>query len=284
MSHHADRVCVVTTAHGRHDHLARQRESLARAGLGADQHVVVAMDDATLAASGGADVALPRGAHGLPLAAARNRGAEEALRRGARTLVFLDVDCLAGPALPGAYAEVVAAYPGTVWSGPVTYLPEPSPDGYDLDRLAAMDSPHRGRPAPEPGELLHGADPDLFWSLSFACSAATWQRVGGFCEEYEGYGGEDTDFARLLVGRGVDLGWVGAARAYHQWHPVSSPPVEHVDDIVRNAALFRRRWGRTPMLGWLEELEARGLVERRGEAWTLAQHSRPSSGTTSSSR
>ena len=43
---------------------------------------------------------------------------------------------------------------------------------------------------------------------------------------------------------------------------MSRPPVEHVDDIVRNAEIFRRRWGATPMLGWLEAFEERGLVER----------------------
>ena len=70
---------------------------------------------------------------------------------------------------------------------------------------------------------------------SFAVTRATWQRVGEFCEDYVGYGGEDTDFGRVLVGVGLGLGWVGSARAFHQWHPVSRPPVEHVVDIVRNA-------------------------------------------------
>jgi hypothetical protein len=60
------------------------------------------------------------------------------------------------------------------------------------------------------------------------------------------------------------MGWIGDARAYHQWHPVSRPPVEHLDDIVRNAEIYRARWGTTPMLGWLEAFEDRGLV-RRGE-------------------
>jgi N-acetylglucosaminyl-diphospho-decaprenol L-rhamnosyltransferase len=261
---------VVTVVHRRREHLARQRVTLARSTAPAVDHVVVAMDDPELAAADWCSAALPRSPLGLPLAAARNLGAEVALDHGADVLVFLDVDCLVDPALVQAYAAVVRDEPGTVWSGPVTYLDPPPADGYDLTDLAALDSPHPARPAPAIGERIHGADPDLFWSLSFACSADAWLRTGGFCEDYVGYGGEDTDFARLGVDAGLDLGWVGAARAFHQWHPVSRPPVEHVEDILRNAELYRSRWGTTPMLGWLEAFEERGLVRRDDEGRWLA--------------
>ncbi len=253
---------VVTVVHGRHDHLARQRASLAASTVTPDHHVVVAVDDPVVARADWCTASVPGHPLGLPIAAARNRGAREAIDRGADVLVFLDVDCLAGPALVEAYAEVVRDEPGTVWSGPVTYLDPPPVDGYDVADLAALDSPHPARPAPAVGERVGGADPDLFWSLSFACSVDAWHRTGGFCESYVGYGGEDTDFARVVVDAGLDLGWVGAARAFHQWHPVSRPPVEHVDDILRNAGIYRSRWGTTPMLGWLEAFEERGLVRR----------------------
>jgi GT2 family glycosyltransferase len=261
---------VVTVVHGRHDHLARQRASLAASTVPPDHHVVVAVDDAVVAAAEWCTTAVPGHPLGLPIATARNRGAREALARGADVLVFLDVDCLADPALVQAYADAVRDEPGTVWSGPVTYLEPPPADGYDLSSLASLDSPHPARPAPAVGERLRGADPDLFWSLSFACSADAWRRTGGFCEDYVGYGGEDTDFARLVVDAGLDLGWVGAARAFHQWHPVSRPPVEHLDDILRNAELYRSRWGATPMLGWLEAFEERGLVRRNDAGCWLA--------------
>lgn len=253
---------VVTVAHRRHDHLAAQRASLAASTTPADHHVVVAIDDPALSATDWCSASLPSAPLGLPIAAARNRGAEVALDRGATALVFLDVDCLAGASLVEAYTQVVDDEPGTVWSGPVTYLEPPPTAGYDLTGLGALDSPHPARPAPSIGERIPNADSDLFWSLSFACSAAAWRRAGGFCEDYIGYGGEDTDYGRLIVEAGLDLGWVGAARAYHQWHPVSRPPVEHVVDIVRNADIFRHRWGTTPMLGWLLDFEKRGLVRR----------------------
>ena len=262
---------VVTIVRGRHEHLARQRTSLRMSSGEVPDHVVVAMDDPWLASREWCSASVPTTPGGLPLAAARNLGARTAIDRGADTLVFLDVDCLAGPALVAEYARAVADDPATVWSGPVTYLDPPPGGGYDLARLDELDSPHPARPAPAPGERMRGADADLFWSLSFACSARAWMRTGGFCENYVGYGGEDTDFGRVVLGAGLDLGWLGGARAYHQWHPVSRPPVEHVTDIVRNAEVFRRRWGSTPMLGWLEAFEERGLVDRDIDGrWTLS--------------
>ena len=41
-------------------------------------------------------IAIPADRAGLPLAAARNVGAEAALTRGAELMIFLDVDCLPG--------------------------------------------------------------------------------------------------------------------------------------------------------------------------------------------
>jgi N-acetylglucosaminyl-diphospho-decaprenol L-rhamnosyltransferase len=266
------RLAVVTVAHGRHDHLDRQRSSLERSIRPPDEHVVVAMGDPELEQSGVARASIGSTALGLPLAAARNLGARAALGLGADVLVFLDVDCLAGSSLVDAYARAVECRPETVWSGPVTYL-DPAPEqGYDLARLEELDSPHPARPAPAVGAWATGADPDLFWSLSFACSALAWARTGGFCEDYVGYGGEDTDFGHLIARAGLDLGWLGSARAFHQWHPVSRPPVEHLADIVRNAELFRSRWGSVPMLGWLRAFEEQGLVtvDARGR-WHLSR-------------
>jgi N-acetylglucosaminyl-diphospho-decaprenol L-rhamnosyltransferase len=257
------RTAVVTIVHAREGHLANQRASLARGSREPDDHVVVAMSDRSFPA----DAHVEADALGLPLAASRNHGARLALDRGADHLVFLDVDCLAGTDLVAAYTDILQDEPDVVWSGPVTYLKPPPPRGYDITTLDAVDSPHPARPAPKPGELVRDADPNLFWSLSFACSAATWGRSGGFCERYVGYGGEDTDFGRILAHQGIGLAWVGAARAYHQWHQVSRPPVEHVDEIVRNAEVFRSRWHETPMLGWLKAFEQRGLVRRDGACY-----------------
>ena len=88
----------------------------------------------------------------------------------------------------------------------------------------------------------------------------TWRRLGGFCEDYTGYGGEDTDFGQTARVVGVGLAWVGGAHAYHQHHPVQDPPVDHLDDILVNATLFHRRCGWWPMRGWLDAFAAQGLT------------------------
>ena len=267
------RLGVVTLARGRHDHLRRQHASLAAGTRCPDVYVVVAMDDRELeswpAHDGLRALTVPVDADplGLPLAAARNVGFDLATALGCDVVVGLDVDCVVGPTALAAYEEVALREPERVWAGPVTYLDQPPAGGYDLTDL--RDDPHPARPAPVPGEVQRGGDVDLFWSLSFAMARSTWHRSGGFDEAYVGYGGEDTDFGRRLAERGIDLAWVGAARAYHQFHPVSRAG-DHLDDILRNGRLFRDRWGRWPMRGWLEELEEQGLVVRRGDDWVHA--------------
>ncbi|GMA21078.1 hypothetical protein GCM10025862_30990 [Arsenicicoccus piscis] len=105
--------------------------------------------------------------------------------------------------------------------------------------------------------------------MSFAVTPRTWRRLGGFCEDYTGYGGEDTDLGFTARERGIDLVWVGGADAYHQHHPVSDPPREHVADIVRNATVFHQRWGVWPMEGWLAAFEREGLVVHTDGRWRL---------------
>jgi N-acetylglucosaminyl-diphospho-decaprenol L-rhamnosyltransferase len=257
---------VVTIAHGRHRHLRRQHASMA-AGLLPELYVVVAMDDPAL--EGWAPTADPapvvvRGPvddRGLPLAASRNQGFRTALELGADVVVGLDVDCMVGAAAVAAFRVAVRDDPDVLWSGPTTYLPETERDCVPGD-LAALDDPHPARPAPAPGTSWVGGEPDHFWSLAFAVSAQAWENVGGFSESYAGYGAEDTDFAHTWQRSGRALGWLGDARTFHQHHPTQDPPVQHLDDILRNGAVFAERWGRWPMGGWLEEFRTQGLVEQ----------------------
>ena len=198
------------------------------------------------------------------LAAARNLAARTAIERGAEILIFLDADCVASGDLVTHYVRALGAKPDAVVAGPVTYLKQG-------ELRTVRPDPHPARPNPEPGELVAADDYNLFWSLSFAVTAQTWQRIaeafGGFDTGYTGYGGEDTDFARQLARHGIELYWVGGAHAYHQWHPVSSPPWEHLEDIVRNANYFHSKWGEWPMEGWLSAFEEAGAIERIDDTW-----------------
>lgn len=202
----------------------------------------------------------------LALAAARNTAGDTARNEGAELIIFLDADCIPGPELVEYYRQCLAAHPDAVACGPVTYLDPPDPTGYDLAALPGMTAPHPARPNPAPGQFP-AADREeylLFWSLSFAMTADTWSRLrrqtGGFDERYRGYGGEDTDFALRLREADVPIRWAGGAHAYHQWHPVSSPPWEHLADILVNARRFRDTWGWWPMGGWLKEFARAGAI------------------------
>jgi len=268
---------VVTIAHGRHQHLTAQRRSLDAGTQRPDHYVVVAMDDEWIADwAPGRDlvpyvVEVPMDPRGLPLAAARNAGVRAAVALGADVVIGLDVDCLVAADLVAGYETAVLEEPGTLWSGPVTYLAPPAGGGYDLARLEEEDSPHPARPAPARGMHVGGGHPDLFWSLSYALHRDAWLRIGGFDEEYVGYGAEDTDFGHRAAAVGIELSWTGSARAYHQYHGTESPPVHHLDDILRNGEIFHGRWGRWPMTGWLESFEELGLVTRTGTGWSAVR-------------
>lgn len=261
------RSAVITLVSGRHQHLKLQRQGLLAGNLRPDQHIVVTMNDPS--ARDVLDchrprpmvIDMPGRAGRLPLARARNTGARLALASGADLLIFLDVDCVPGAALVQRYAQ--CAYQErrpSLLCGPVSYLPPPPAAGYELPSLARYGQPHPARPVPPENSVEPHGDHALFWSLSFAAPAALWRELGGFCEQYEGYGGEDTDFGQIAAAHHVGLTWVGGAWAYHQYHPAGEPPVQHLDDIVRNANIFYQRWKWWPMDGWLQAFHRSGLI------------------------
>ena len=207
------------------------------------------------------------------LSAARNAAGRWAIEQAQpdEAIIFLDADCLPAPTLLSAYVQACQQFPGSVFSGPVTYLQQgvvPRPHN-----VASYDAPHPARPNPIVGELQQasGQDYEVFWSLNFAAERSTLKHClnswDGFDESFTGYGGEDTDFAYQLRAHDIPLWWVGSARVYHLWHPVSSPPVEHVEDIVKNANLFYQKWGQWPMRGWLKQFSEMGLITFSKNRW-----------------
>lgn len=273
------RVAVVTTAHGRHDHLRAQRRALA-ASTEPVIHIVVAMGDPGIwdvcvePPCVATEVISLRRAQELPLAAARNAGVARARQLGADVVVLLDVDCIPSDEMAHDYLTALeelgrlgagGGEPAVV-TGRTQYLP-PAPDGgYDTSRLADIGRDNPARPVPPEGALEPG-DVRLLWTLSCAFTAGDFDAIGGFDEGYRGYGGEDTDFGQRLAAAGGQLWFTAGARAWHQHHPVSSPPVEHLDAILRNANRFKGIWGWFPMEGWLSAFAERGLAVCDEGAW-----------------
>jgi len=258
---------VVVIAAGRHEHVRRTISALAAQWVSPARTVLVDLGSSPPLADlvgDDVDVVELRGdtSGGLPLAAARNLGAA---RAGTGCVVFLDADCIASPDLVARYEQVLADHPDQLACGPVRYLRRGWTTGLgervNVEGLVAGSDAPTARPAPAAGSVVVDGRHELFWSLSFGVSAATWDVLGGFDTGYVGYGAEDTDLAYRARSLGRSVAWFGGGTAFHQWHPPSRLDPARTGELVRNARRFRRRWGRWPMEGWLHELAAAGLVE-----------------------
>jgi GT2 family glycosyltransferase len=249
---------VVTLVHGRGAHLANLIRGLERSSLAPESLWIVHMNEAPgdfVSERFPIHVRRLDGSDGLPLARARNSAA--AIDPMA-AWVFLDVDCIPAHDLLAHYRDSLSARPDALHMGQVRYLPEgANAPGWDEAALYARSVEHpltvfRGKP----GAVMPYP---LFWSLNFACMGSTFATIGGFDEAYQGYGGEDTDFAFRARQQGVAL-INNAAMAFHQYHPTYEPPLNHFADIVVNARRFHRRWGVWPMEGWLRAFADLGLL------------------------
>ncbi len=264
---------ILTLIRGRQDHFDHMLAGLASQTRQPDEIVVAYMQDEPPTVPEKA-VCPIRCVHvpgdPLPLAKARNEAAKAA---SGDILAFLDVDCIPDPEFVRRVDEAFEED----WSG--VYLPEvrylPASDGDWL-----IDS----NPKPDYSRLIqaavrHPAKPEVFnkatmpiedygelWGLAFALSFETWRNADGMDEAYIGYGAEETDFAERLAAIEAPLFWLGGTLCFHQHHAVHKPPLQHFQSIVRNAQLFRERWGKWCMDYWLDDFERRGLITRYDDA------------------
>jgi GT2 family glycosyltransferase len=253
-------VSVVTLAKGRPAHLRNVLLGLERQSQAPAEFIVAVMQDAPYDLP---EVGLPvrqilvPGTE-LPLAAARNRGVAAAT---GDVVVFLDVDCIPAPDLVADYARGLAELDGLLM-GEVLHLPERATAGdWTCEAFAAVAERHSDRRGPPAAGLEICHDYRCFWSLNFAIRRATFLATGGFDERYTGYGGEDTDFGKVLDQAGIPIAWMKGGLAYHQYHPHHMPPVHHLDSVVRNAELFEAKWGYRTMGHWLYAFKVMGLID-----------------------
>ena len=253
-------VSVVTLAKGRPAHLRNVLLGLERQTQAPAEFIVAVMQDAPYDLP---EVGFPVRqilvpGTDLPLAAARNRGVAAA---GGDAVVFLDVDCIPAPDLVADYARGLAELDGLLM-GEVLHLPERATAGdWTCEAFAAVAERHSDRRGPPASGLEICPDYRCFWSLNFAIRRATFLATGGFDERYTGYGGEDTDFGKVLDQAGIPIAWMKGGLAYHQYHPHHMPPVHHLDSVVRNAELFEAKWGYRTMGHWLYAFKVMGLID-----------------------
>jgi GT2 family glycosyltransferase len=199
--------------------------------------------------------------HGLPLAAARNAAAQAA---NGDKLLFLDVDCIPMRDLTGDIARCLDDRDALVCAEILYLAPDDARGQWDEADLIVHAAGHPVRQFPATG-LRQEDNAGLFWSLAFGIRRQAFFALGGFDEAFTGYGAEDTDFGFRACKAGLPLLFMGGAGAFHQYHDVFDPPLQHLDDIVRNAGLFRDRWDMWPMEGGLDAFEAAGLIARNDD-------------------
>ncbi|ADL02197.1 glycosyltransferase family 2 protein [Brevundimonas subvibrioides] len=260
-------VSALTLVKNRDRHLHRLVEGLQRSAVLPRELVIVDMSDTPVALHGTAFpiriVRLETGA--LPLARARNLAAAEAT---GDHLLFLDVDCIPAAGLVQRIDDELRRADVLVCAE-VRYLAEDAvDDGWTEAGLAALAAPHPVRPFPMKGRRIE-PNAGLFWSLTFGIRRETFRRVGGFDETFTGYGAEDTDFGFRCRDAGLPLAFAGGGPgSFHQHHGVYDPPLQHFEDIVRNATRFQARWGVWAMEGWLEAFDRLELVAFDGRTLT----------------
>jgi hypothetical protein len=262
-------VSVLTLVKGRHDHLERLIEGLRRSDVAPLELVIVNMDarNNTMPQADFPIRTLSMPSTGLPLARARNAAAAAA---SGEVLLFLDVDCIPMRTLIGMMAAHVTRT-SDLYCAEVKYLGpgDIATDWRETDLLQRA-FPHPARAFPEHGVRAE-TNAGLFWSLLFGMRRSAFAKIGGFDEDFVGYGAEDTDFGFRAKRAGMTLYFLGGTGAVHQHHDVYDPPLQHFSDIVRNAILFHQKWLVWPMEGWLHRFEALGLINWQRESLCITR-------------
>jgi glycosyltransferase involved in cell wall biosynthesis len=251
-------VSVLTIVKDRAGHLRQLIAGLSRSACVPAELVVVDMGTPTLdIPEASFPITVIRLADaGLPLAKARNLAARTA---SSDVLIFLDVDCIPAQDLLLRLGRAVAAHDALICAE-IRYLPA-QVDGsvWTVAEMHDAGIAHPARKFPDEGLRIE-SNPGLFWSLAFGIRRSAFERLGGFDERFSGYGAEDTDFGFRARAAELPLMFLGGAGAFHQHHSVCDPPLQHFDDIVRNAGVFHQIWRIWPMDGWLARFSELGLI------------------------
>ena len=171
------------------------------------------------------------------LARCRNEGARAT---SAPYLLFLDGDCVLPPDHVGRHLE--HRRPGWAIGGFCCRFDEATTARFN-DDVVRSGAYLRWAPRSELRALAKRARSALFYRLiryatrpslpggNFAVWRTDYEKVNGFDENFQAWGGEDDDITRRLRRMGVRAassnGWT---RAYHLWHPIGPTVPRRVGD------------------------------------------------------
>lgn len=190
----------------------------------------------------------------LPVAAARNLGASLAKTK---YLVFLDVDCIPASGFCNTMLQVLSRTNALVMGTP-RYMLCQVEDEFNGRSLASSSVLHPSRPVVNGYRFEKRYE--LLWSLCFAIPQESYDLIGGFDENYSGYGCEDTDFALKAKEMNIPF-YLSSAEVFHQQHPIYVPPLNNIESIVLNCNRFKSKWGYWPMSGCLLDFHNLGLIQ-----------------------
>jgi glycosyltransferase involved in cell wall biosynthesis len=289
--HTALRISVVVPTHNRAEDLRLTLESLCEQRLPVDQYEVVVADDGssdeTRSVVDSFAGRLRLKYHfqedlGARAVQVRDNGVTRVRNAGARLaaaplLVFLDCATLAGPDLLAAHllAHTPSSAPGVAIAGYVYGYPPRKVDDPDykvppglaeaVRTLTPQQVAERYRDEPRFRDPRHGEfekvgfdlrnrifPEELFWSSNCSMPAADFWAVGGFDEDFRGWGLDDVDLGYRLVRNGTAIQLSQDAWAIESPHERDGPA--NFAGLLRNAQSFfdKYRFTEPPLeLGWL---------------------------------
>ena len=185
---------IIITVRGRQSHLVKTVESVIAETN--SEIIVVHMNQPASYAHPRVISAEISSETDLCVAKARNYGAQLA---SSDTLIFLDVDCFVQPGFVENYVKHRSET--KIVMGRCFY----EPTLYEHSKRNTLMKPTW----------------ELFWSLSFMIERSLFNKLGGFDEQFVGYGVEDTDFAYRAYKAGLKFEWAPWAMCVHQYHEPS---------------------------------------------------------------
>jgi len=158
------------------------------------------------------------------VALSRNRGAERAT---GQILVFIDSDILLNPLALEAYALFLDQKANWLLYGYYGYheallTPSALLPGQTIqwcDRRYVEFNERQIVPAPNLLRFPH----EWAWSGNFALHRSLYNRLRGFEPRYQGWGGEDLDFASRAIAMGFEVHFLLDAWGEHQPHALNEP-------------------------------------------------------------